>query len=125
DRRVAPRVRYGQPPFRRPAAELHLMTGRARKEQMPPARLGGDRVLTRPASIAIRRPPDLKDRDPQDPMHQISRRAGRPTWRAPGAGGAQHKPPHAPPRAGGGQNGPSARPPPRAPAAPGDPLLPP
>jgi len=66
------------------------MTGRARKEQMPPAHLGGDRVLTRPASIAIRRPPDLKDRDPQDPMHQISRRAGRPTWRAPVAVGAQH-----------------------------------
>jgi len=54
------------------------------------AHLCGDRVLTRPASIGVRRLPDLKDRDPRDLMHEISLQVSRPNWCAPIAVQAQH-----------------------------------
>ena len=66
------------------------MTGEAQKEKMLAANLCRNRVLTRPASIGVRRLPDLKDRDPQDLMHEISLQVGRPNWRAPIAVQAQH-----------------------------------
>jgi len=67
------------------------MTGKAQKEKMPAAHLCGDRALTRPASIGVRRLPDLKDRAQRDLMHEISLQAGRrPSWHAPIAVQAQH-----------------------------------
>ena len=66
------------------------------------AHLCGDHVLTRPASIGVRRLPDLKDRDPRDLMPETSLRAGRPGWRAPIAVQAQHNRNPAQRRAAGG-----------------------
>jgi hypothetical protein len=45
--------------------------------------LCGPRVLTRLASIRVRRSADLRGRDPWEVMHEINLEAGRAIWRPP------------------------------------------
>ena len=66
------------------------MTGEPERGKPPAARLCGERVPTRLAPTGVRRLPDLRARDHGNRMRQTSLLAGRPLWRAPIAGRAQH-----------------------------------